>query len=585
LFNKFLHPALIVETPKSIRMDVWWLGLVHRTLQLLVFVFLFATMLTQGGWAHTETPMGSVNAYVGGTGKAFTTEISNFNRGTKPKYCNNNNYVFAAQKPPYFWNYQVPECEALDWQEFTVKDPTGAIIVQTTYIEQNHYGWRCAGSTTATASGPSWANTCSSSSMVKEGEQCKCFTARTVTPVGAEKVDVAFGHSFQTSELVAGGLFGSNNQKDTTFINYHTTPEGEPTGEKLVQRLLYANFTEGVRSTWKLVEGSTGGTLEELIRDAAGIEDGLEHRNKKLGATDYRDETVVPYLRTAGLSLVVDIKYTNMLYDPETGARAQDVPSANTHAIGVDIRVRPDMGRYAGPGQEVFYTRYPYKDGSASVYHKVTRYAQGAVITFQATGTIYWFDFNAFLNNMVALVVLAGFVGNITRFIGLNLVPAGVSTMLKNQGQETAEQQRQMGMIGIRMILAGIQYKRMDSDNSGTLGPADLFSVLASLGDAMSFEKAYSMSHLILGVADKKGTSSLDFEEYFSAMEPLLSFQQYVKAVPLVKDMEGKADYDEMKAVWDTVQNSEAVTNLKKKRQMKRQATRGVAEPSQVVIA
>ena len=48
------------------------------------------------------------------------------------------------------------------------------------------------------------------------------------------------------------------------------------------------------------MEGSTGGTLEELITDAAGIKDGLEHRNKKLGATDYRDETVVPYLRTAG---------------------------------------------------------------------------------------------------------------------------------------------------------------------------------------------------------------------------------------------------------------------------------------------
>jgi hypothetical protein len=352
-------------------------------------------------------------------------------------------------------------------------------------------------------------------------------------------------------------------------------------GNMMVQRLWFWNFTEGDPSTWKVISGSTSGTLEELLRDAGGLPNGLDTFGGVSNKTDYRDKDKYISLRTGGVAVKVDISYSNIPLDQTTGIPVTDVPTTDQYGIGVNIKVKPDLARYAGPGQETFYIDFPVTSGNAQVYHKVTRYSQGVIMTFEASGTIYWFEYTAFLNAIVALVVFSGVVGSFTRMIALNLIPSGVSTMLKNQAQEKAEQKRQMAMIGIRMIIAAIQYKRMDNDNSGAIAPGDLFRVLAELGDTMGFDKAYSMSHMILDEADKKGTSTLDFEEYFGAMEPLLSFEQYVKAIPVIKEIETKPDYAELKTVWDKIQADDSVQKFTRNRGLKRQAT----EASGIVIA
>ena len=73
----------------------------------------------------------------------------------------------------------------------------------------------------------------------------------------------------------------------------------------------------------------------------------------------------------------------------------------------------------------------------------------------------------------------------------------------------------------------------------GTITANELLKVIAKT-DSMDFETAYATSQYLMHHADKAGNGVLDFKEYFTAQEVLLTFDQvcpsYFRLSPLADD-------------------------------------------------
>ena len=54
---------LTYRTSRSIRIDVWQLGLAFRIIQAMVVGGVAYDILNRDGWAYSEVPAGRVNAY------------------------------------------------------------------------------------------------------------------------------------------------------------------------------------------------------------------------------------------------------------------------------------------------------------------------------------------------------------------------------------------------------------------------------------------------------------------------------------------------------------------------------------------
>ena len=91
------------------------------------------------------------------------------------------------------------------------------------------------------------------------------------------------------------------------------------------------------------------------------------------------------------------------------------------------------------------------------------------------------------------------------------------------------------------------------------IGRPDLLRALARTG-ALTFEEAYKISKFVLRHAGTNKNTKLDFAEYFTAHESLMTFSEYTKHI---RDLDGvgiaaenedhhdNAAYKESKVVWE----------------------------------
>ena len=85
----------------------------------------------------------------------------------------------------------------------------------------------------------------------------------------------------------------------------------------------------------------------------------------------------------------------------------------------------------------------------------------------------YKFDADVLLTTLVRSVVLLGLVTLITDSLVFNL-PGGVGKVLSTKRSERANVQSAFAELGMKAAAAVSQFQKLDSDNTGAIGPEDL---------------------------------------------------------------------------------------------------------------
>ena len=210
-----LKMGLKFQTSRDVVLDgdMWPIALWFRTLQAGLLVFVGWSFVAGSLWAKHDIPLPSINSYAVLTDE-YTTAGSSFQAGTTvvPPYCDNEKYAHAdsagvgPSSNTTYWNFTVPVCEALNWQEIFVKDPNGGVYVTTTFIEEQLFGYPCGSIPAAPEAAACIAN--GASVIQANGPQCECQLKRTVVPVGVEKLAIGFGHSYVSNAF--GGMEGGS---------------------------------------------------------------------------------------------------------------------------------------------------------------------------------------------------------------------------------------------------------------------------------------------------------------------------------------------------------------------------------------
>ena len=133
------HPlgwVLWHRSAKFMTIDLWYIGVLLRLLQILVIVYFILTTFISGAWAYSETPRANINAW-GETGGARAAATA---AGPAPDYCSNADYSYKWSD---VFNYEAPECEWLETFE-VVEKGKDIVSFTTVYIEQHVTGWPLA---------------------------------------------------------------------------------------------------------------------------------------------------------------------------------------------------------------------------------------------------------------------------------------------------------------------------------------------------------------------------------------------------------------------------------------------------------
>ena len=104
----------VYPTKRMLRVDVWQLGLMYRTLQLGILCGVLYDIFISNAWAYSEVPQNTVNAY----GESTPAYEAIYNRTSPPVYCDSpkHDYVFSSQ-----WQYVQPTCHKLSLYEVVKK--------------------------------------------------------------------------------------------------------------------------------------------------------------------------------------------------------------------------------------------------------------------------------------------------------------------------------------------------------------------------------------------------------------------------------------------------------------------------------
>ena len=426
-----------VETQRTVILDFWYLGLLQWTLYAAAIVYVFLSFYSGHTWASHEVVEGNINSYAAPSAK-YADAGDAFLAGTHvPGYCNNHSLSYAYSSTTY-WQYEASDCEALDWQEVSAKDPLGAIFLTTTYIEEVHHGYPCSSGPTSAAASMCEAGSGTGSGeavVVASGNQCTCKSKRTVTPIAPEELTVGFGHGYVG--VAFNGIEGSSSLDSGGYYNT-MSDDPLPLGGALNTRVLYANYSNTLSAWDPGADPSTyryypGGTPIDAMSVNEWLEAGgaqLDAENLNIGP-DYRDPNHRVTNRIAGAMIDIDIAYSNT---HEDGMPATSSP---IHVTAI-IRVTANTQTFRGPGPQVIWPQYPEGPLTEQTYHKVTRYRQGVVINFRSVRSkIYSFDTVFLINALCNALVIMGIAPLVVRIVALYLIPFGVSKSISEQVRQT----------------------------------------------------------------------------------------------------------------------------------------------------
>ena len=195
-----LSSFLAFSVPKSLRIDIWQVALVHRILQVGVLGWIVYSLIEDDKWAYAEVPEASYNLYVqaGSSQRVIDGAPGSFDESFP--YCNNTAYSYAYSHE--YWYGDPPLCRELSTGEAATKGSAHEFHFTTSFDERHELGWTCGGQDGAEqyrrcvqlADGAVVTNS-------SRGPQCKCAWRETFYPVAVELMELAMEVYMQSCGL------------------------------------------------------------------------------------------------------------------------------------------------------------------------------------------------------------------------------------------------------------------------------------------------------------------------------------------------------------------------------------------------
>ena len=495
-------------TKRMIRVDVWQIGLTFRILQTVIIGAVAYDIFLGHAWAYSEVPSArGLNAWGESTPQFAAVGA------TQPYYCSNqtatHNYVYSSE-----FQYVSPACRHLAMEEIVSKS-LGAVSFTTSVIESVELGFACSGTDARTVEDTATKfATCAAlgAPVTYGGSQCSCSSSETYYVTGVEEIGVAFEHGYSTTKQM-DGLAGRS-----------ASSEDEVGSSALDTKLRFSNGTERVFAGGENIVIS----LSELM-----TLNGQHHTLGSInpGATlDSRGNGHRPTFRVTGMKLTVDLRYSNL---QEGGLTGEVAPIKNSN-VDATLNVTAETG-WAGAGPQVFFPQTPlYGANGTMSYEKMIRYRQGVVVEFKPAGLVYAFDYNHFVNVLIAGFLFLAIAVYVMDFVTFNLLPNGLSKVLYNKRAESVSKVHTFAQVGLRAATAVADFNTLDSDGSGYIEVKDLVSVFGKI-PTVSKDQAFKITQTIMRAADKDSSTKgrISFDEFMSLFEGAagIHFDDYVKLV------------------------------------------------------
>jgi len=556
------------QKPKVTVVDIWHVGFVYRCLQLGVFLFVLISMwFTEAGWAYSERPIGSFNAW-GSDNGAATSMMS----GKTFEYCNNESYSFVYWEPG--WNYGTPpKCRSLTVNEVAVKG-LGNVFFTTVYIEKNTWGWTCGDSTDAQSKASCAALR---GGVVTEhpNGQCECVEEEAYYATAVEEMAMKMEISYDTS-IKMGSLKGSTN------VPFGTEDASTGDTDLHVQILdqndvvLNPTYNSGSAVSLSVAEWlrSAGLTLSDVVThtdDYRYSADSCEAYNKCGEAMNY------PRFRTTGVYVEVYARFHNTEDQVNTIAGRWDA-FFNPTNVRVEVKAAANTKIWAGLGAVTHYEQMP-SGPNQRTYHKVERYRQGVVFDIRGVGEVIKLDVGTLVTMLVATIALLKFAGVITDWYVSLFVGGAIAQIITNKTKEKVDANGELAEIGMKAAMAALQFGELDPDKGGTI---DLIDIAKAFGKikGVSPRQAYNMAWTVIDYADKDtvkhlttaqqiqklfgakpkvqpadadGMAGLDFAEFITCIEgDAIDFAAYIEKLPgPPTDKVDSAVIDTLKKHWE----------------------------------
>jgi len=508
----FWNRTLTFQMPRVVVIQIWQIGLLNYALQVLVFFYFITQALTPSLWSISEVPTNIINAWVeGGEAAAGWATTSSSIESAFP-YCGTSEYDFTYNDE---FNYTNTNCQAMHAWEVTQKLP-GTTIVSTVYLDVVEEGWDCGAADAATKAAACTAAGGTLGAIF--GTQCLCTTHKTTYPVGVEDMEVVFDHTVQTTTLMSR-LGGTASQS----------------GDALMQ----TDIVFGDGSDQHFAQGSVIRLkLSEWLR-AAGI--ALDDLNTHV-APDPTDSAHHPFFRTTGVTIMVDVEYTNV----------KPLKNEPEYVFHREIRatVKPHVDeQWAGLGVKApIYEVVPTGVAGAQTYRKLLRYSQGAVFKFTSKGFIYRVDATALMNLFTNFIVLLGLTSTVTSFVAKYLWRD--RKMIRNKSEERLAVGTRLAEIAIKAVTYAATFGNLEKTGDGKVTSDDLVKVFNKAGAPFTPQEAKAMATMIICRSNDDDPSTepldalreMDYVEYVNGMEAgqALSVEEFRQAIKRLTTKRGK---------------------------------------------
>ena len=524
--------GFVYKSPKFIKVDHAGVFAVHRCGALGALCVALLPLYFNDAWAATETPGGTVNAWVG-PGTMETSPMT----AADTAYCNDEQYSYSASG----FRIDATECRALMAAELTRKTPT-SVFYTSAFVETVLKGWPCAEDV---------ANGTRRQACVAGGGDyfgrrnglCGCQTQAVVYPLALEEMILGFDHSFDTED---DGWFGSS-ALGKYARNLSQTVSGAAALAGAEAMWSDVRFANGTRRRFE-----AGETIELPLSEwLAAANVSLDTPNERVRADGSSGGR--PPRRTTGVSLRVDVVYSNI--DEETGRAV--IGKRSVHAT---INVSAAASTWTQDGQDSNWIVLPRRPRSTpSEMHLVERKRMGVLVQFHVSGKIFKFSLPVVVQVVVSAVVMIGAAKLLADAVAFYLLPNGQSTVLRNKRQEMVSKRSEFAEIGMKAALAARFYRSFDPDNNGSIEPVDIVRAFAQVvrsdGEPwVSWEQAHAIAHMILDDADTDdgklgGQYGLSYEEFMTCMEgDAINFASYLSNLSPPK---GATDADECRKAFE----------------------------------
>ena len=554
---------------KYIKVDVAHVCLLHRFLQVaMMMLALFVPLYFNDAWALTETPGGTVNAWESpGMMEVATGDTT---LASRTAYCSSALYSYSSG------NYHLPspDCLTLLPGELTQKS-AASVFYTTSYMETVTRGWPCA-SDSANRTRETECRANGGQYFGRRNGQCGCVSQSAVYPLAVEEMTLSFEHAYDTSLLgrgssALGKLLSTYDRvvgrdENTTFGDALTGGSSEEEEAAATEEGGEYN-AEDDPGTYSIVSHTNGSS----IRFEAGeplelnVADWLSAANVSLDDPNEavaRDEAGnLPPLRTTGVTIAVDVEYSNR--DRETGRVA-----IGATAVHADVKLKSQFATWTSAGKVTHWVQAPSSRRSApSEYHLVERWRYGVKFQFNVTGSVYRLDFWVLLSVVLTAVIALQVANLAADGVAFYLLCGGQSTVLRNKRQELVSKRSEFAEIGMKAALAARVYRDFDPDNNGSIEPVDIVRAFANVRKSdgnpwVPVEKAHAIAHSILRDADTDGAGEegsggqygLSFSEFMTCMEgDAINFDQFLKNAKLPKMPKGMeiTDHEECRKAFE----------------------------------